>query len=280
MNKFKHITVAPISGAIGADIYDVDISKPLSIPVIKEIQMAFLEYLVICIRDQTLNPSSQLNFAKLFGDPMIYPFVQGLQDYPEVTPVIKEKTDKINFGGLWHSDTSYEEVPPLGTMLYAREIPPYGGDTEFANMYLAYQTLSEGLRKILDPLIAVNISGKGRVQNTRAPMRTSAPTEKKENSFQAEHPVIRTHPETGRKALYVNTAHTSHFKGMTIDESTALLDYLFQHQIKPELTCRIKWKVGTLTFWDNRCTQHNPLNDYHGYRRELHRVTLKGDKPK
>ena len=165
-------------------------------------------------------------------------------------------------------------------MLYARELPPYGGDTEFANMYLAYETLSTGLKNLLEELVAVNISGKGRVQNTRAPMRNSAPTDKDEASFLAEHPVVRTHPKTGKKSLYINTAHTSHFKGMSVEESEPLLNYLFQHQIKPELTCRVKWSAGTLTFWDNRCTQHNPLNDYHGFRREMHRVTLKGDAPR
>ncbi|MDC1172810.1 TauD/TfdA family dioxygenase [Alphaproteobacteria bacterium] len=280
MNKYNKIKVEPISGAIGADIFNVDISQPLDREVFQELRSAFLEYLVICIRDQQLEPRTQLNFAKLFGEPMIYPFVKGLDHYPQVTPVIKEKTDLINFGGLWHSDTSYEATPPLGTMLYARELPPFGGDTEFANMYLAYETLSSGLKKVLGNLVAVNISGKGRVQNTRAPMRNLASTGKDETSFVAEHPVIRTHPTTGKKSLYVNTAHTSHFKGMTVDESTPLLNYLFQHQTQLELTGRVKWKLGTLTFWDNRCTQHNPLNDYHGYRREMHRVTLKGDIPK
>ena len=135
------------------------------------------------------------------------------------------------------------------------------------------------MRRLLDNLIAVNISGKSRVQDTRAPMRNTAATPMSENSYVAEHPVVRTHPETGRKSLYINLAHTSHFKGMSINESAPILNYLFKHQIKPEFTCRVKWTLGTLTFWDNRCTQHNPLNDYHGYRREMHRVTLKGEKP-
>ena len=279
MPQYKHIVVKPIAGAIGADIENVDISKPLSNDELSEIRTAFLNHLVICIRGQTLQPKSQLAFARHFGTPTIYPFVKGLDEYPEITPVIKEKEHKINFGGLWHSDTAYEQTPPLGTMLYARELPPYGGDTEFSNMYLAYETLSNGMRALLENLIAVNISGKGRVQDTRAPMRGTAATSTREDSFIAEHPVVRTHPETGRKSLYVNLAHTSHFKGMTAEESAPILDYLFEHQVKPEFTCRVKWEVGTLTFWDNRCTQHNPLNDYHGFRREMHRVTLEGDKP-
>ncbi len=268
-----------MSGAIGAEIFGIDISEGISDQVISEIRRAYLEYLVICIRKQNLEPATQLAFAKRFGDPMIYPFVKGLKDFPEVTPVIKQAHEKVNFGGLWHSDTCYEKIPPLGTMLYAREIPPYGGDTEFANMYLAYETLSDGMQKTLDRLIGVNISGKDRVLNTRAAMRKSAATEENEDSFSAEHPVIRTHPETKRKSLYVNTAHTSHFKGMTVEESSPILDFLFRHQTRPEFTCRLRWGVGSLTFWDNRCAQHNPLNDYHGYRREMHRVTLRGDVP-
>lgn len=279
MGNYKYIKVKPIAGAIGADIENVNVAKLLKPEVVKEIRQTFLEYLVICIRNQQLEPRSQLEFAKLFGTPMVYPFVEGLSDFPEITPVIKEKSDKINFGGLWHSDTSYENIPPLGTMLYARELPPYGGDTEFSNMYLAYETLSSGMRRTLDDLTAVNISGKTRVQNTRAPMRSAGATSNSEDSFRAEHPVVRTHPETGRKSLYVNLEHTSHFKGMSIEESAPILQYLFEHQTKPEFTCRVNWKVGTLTFWDNRCTQHNPLNDYHGFRREMHRVTLKGEKP-
>ena len=279
MAGYNHIEVKPISGAIGAEVFGVDIAKPLDDAVIAEIRGAFLDHLVICIRDQTLEPRTQLAFAQRFGEPMIYPLVKGLEAFPEVTPVIKHEDDRINFGGLWHSDTCYEQKPPLGTMLYARQIPPVGGDTEFANMYLAYETLSDGMRAMLDGLIGVNISGKGRVRNTRAAMRQTAATDKTEDSYEAEHPVIRTHPETGRKALYVNTAHTSHFKGMTVEESTPVLEYLFRHQIRPEFTCRLKWDVGSLTFWDNRCAQHNPLNDYHGHRREMHRVILRGDRP-
>jgi taurine dioxygenase len=279
MSDYKHIEVKPLSGAIGAEISGVDISKPLADDVVAEIRQAYLAHLVIFMRDQTLEPATQLAFARRFGEPMIYPFVKGLEDFPEVTPVIKKADDKINFGGLWHSDTTYEQIPPLGTMLYARQIPPVGGDTEFASMYRAYETLSEGLKRMLDGLIAVNISGKGRVLNTRAAMRKAAATDKTEDSYVAEHPVIRTHPETGRKSMFINGAHTTNFKGLSVEESTPLLEYLHRHQTRPEFTCRFRWEVGSLAFWDNRCAQHNPLNDYHGYRREMHRVTLRGDKP-
>jgi len=163
----------------------------------------------------------------------------------------------------------------MGSMLLAREIPPYGGDTEFASQYLAYEALSEGMRRLLDGLIGVNSSAKADVTRTREDR-----VKEYSRHYEAEHPVVRTHPETGRKALYVNRGHTVRFRGMTEAESAPLLEFLFRHQVKAEFTCRFQWQVGSLAFWDNRCTQHNPINDYHGHRRVMHRITLAGDKPK
>ncbi len=182
-----------------------------------------------------------------------------------------------NFGGIWHSDTAYLETPPMGSMLLAREVPAAGGDTEFANQYLAYESLSAGMRRLLDGLIAVNSSAKADVTRTREDRVKEQRGEAR--SYLAEHPVVRTHPETGRKALYVNVAHTVAFKDMSEEESAPLLQYLFRHQVRPEFTCRFQWRVGSLAFWDNRCTQHNPINDYHGQRRVMHRITLAGTKP-
>jgi taurine dioxygenase len=203
-----------------------------------------------------------------------------MEGFPEITPVIKLEHEKVNFGGLWHSDTTYLERPPMGTMLIAREVPPFGGDTLFANMYLAYETLSPGMQRLLDALIAINSSAKADVTKTREDrIRDGAKTGTK-SEYVAEHPVVRTHPETGKKALYVNGGHTVRFKDMTEEESAPLLQYLFAHQQRPEFTCRFRWEVGSIAFWDNRCAQHNPINDYHGYRRVMHRVTLAGDKPR
>jgi taurine dioxygenase len=186
----------------------------------------------------------------------------------------------VNFGGIWHSDTTYLELPPMGTMLVAREVPPVGGDTLFANQYLAYEALSDGMKKLLDGLCAVNSSAKANTTRTREDRIKSDPSRRPNDDFIAEHPVVRTHPETGRKALYVNVGHTVRFSGMTEEESAPLLDYLFRHQTRPEFTCRFAWRVGSLAFWDNRAAQHNPINDYHGYRRVMHRITLAGDKPR
>jgi taurine dioxygenase len=165
----------------------------------------------------------------------------------------------------------------MASMLYAVETPPYGGDTLFANQYLAYETLSEGFRQTLQGLTGVSTSTKAEVSKTREDrLRESGVTLK---ALAGEHPVVRTHPDTKRKALYVNVAHTSHIKGWTEEESAPLLAYLFRHQVQPELTCRFQWRPGSLAFWDNRCVQHNPVNDYHGFRRVMHRVTLAGDRP-
>jgi taurine dioxygenase len=203
--------------------------------------------------------------------------MKGLPGYPHVIAVTKLEHERINFGGVWHSDTTYLERPPMGSMLYAVEVPPYGGDTLFANQYLAYETLSEGLKKTLNGLVGVNTSAKAEISRTREDRLREAGVELK--VLVGTHPVVRTHPETGRQALYVNVAHTSHFQGWTMEESQPLLDYLFAHQVRPELTCRFRWQPGCLAFWDNRCTQHNPINDYHGFRRVMHRVTLAGDLP-
>jgi taurine dioxygenase len=217
-------------------------------------------------------------FARRMGEPIEYPFVRGIDGFPEVIEVKKLEHERYNFGGIWHSDTTYLDAPPMGSMLLARELPPYGGDTLFANQYLAYETLSEGMRTLLGGLIAVNSSANADVSRTRED-RVRGQTRTTEELV-SEHPVVRTHPQTGRKALYVNVAHTARFKGMSKEESAPLLNFLFQHQIRPEFTCRFQWRVGSLAFWDNRCVQHNPVNDYHGHRRVMHRITLAGDRPR
>ncbi len=274
----KSIDVLPLTGAIGAEISGVDISEPLPAETIGEIRQAMLDHLVIFLRDQQITPEQQIAFVSRFGEPDIYPFVKGLEDYPEITPVLKLPEETVNFGGIWHSDTVYQAQPPMGTVLYAKELPPMGGDTLFANQYQAYEALSAPLRDFLDGLTAINSAAKGSAAATRSDRVAHAGTGRQE-VLEAEHPVVRTHPETGRKALYVNTGHTIRFGGMTEAESTPILEFLYQHQIKPEFCCRFVWSPGAMAFWDNRCAQHYPINDYHGHTRLLHRITLKGDKP-
>jgi taurine dioxygenase len=206
--------------------------------------------------------------------------VKGLPEAPEVIPVVKLEHEKVNFGGLWHSDTAYLDTPPMATMLIAREVPPFGGDTLFASGTAAYEALSEGMKRMLDPLKAVNSSAKADVTKTREDRLKDNARDDARKVYEAEHPVVRTHPETGRKAIYVNTGHTTRFAGMTEEESAPLLDYLYRHQVRPEFTCRFSWEPGSIAFWDNRCALHNPVNDYHGFRRVMHRVTLAGDRPR
>jgi len=261
-----------LGGALGAEILGVDLSK--TIPE-KEIRRAFLEHGVIFFREQKLDPAQFMTFARAMGKPIEYPFVKGIEGFPEVIEVKKLEHEKHNFGGIWHSDTAYLQEPPMGSMLLAREVPPYGGDTEFASQTLAYEALSDGMKRLLDGMVAVNASSKADVTRTREDR-----VKEYSEHYEAEHPVVRTHPETGRKALYVNRGHTVRFRGMTEAESAPLLEFLFRHQVKPEFTCRFQWQVGSLAFWDNRCTQHNPINDYHGHRRVMHRITLAGDKPR
>ena len=275
---YRHIEVQPVAGSLGTEILGVDAATAPGDEVISEIRQAFLDHLVLFIRDQKLTPHEQLGLARRFGEPMEYPQLKGLPECPLITPVLKLEHERVNFGGVWHSDTTYLTQPPMASMLYAVEIPPYGGDTLFANQYQAYETLSDGLRKVLDGLTAINSSTKADASKTREERLKDAGVEVK--VLVGEHPVVRTHPETGRRALYVNIGHTTHFKGWTEEESRPLLEYLWHHQVRPEFTCRFRWQPGSIAFWDNRCVQHNAVNDYQGFRRVMHRVTLAGDTPR
>ncbi len=272
------IAARRVSGALGAEIGGVDLARPLSRDALAEVKRLWLEHLVIFFRDQPLTPAQFMAFAGQFGEPVEYPMVKGIEGYPNIIEVKKLEHERIAFGGIWHTDTAYLERPPMASMLVAREVPPFGGDTLFANMYQAYEALSPALRMLLQSLRAVNTSTKADASKTREDaLRTSAREDARE--YASEHPVVRTHPETGRKALYVNSGHTVRFAGWTEEESAPLLKYLFEHLVRPEFTCRFAWQPGSIALWDNRCAQHNAVNDYHGHRRVMHRITLAGDVP-
>jgi len=262
-----------LSPSIGLEIYGLRLDDPIRKEILGEIKAAFLQYHLLVIRDQDLTPEQQIAFARQMGEPVIYPFVAGIENYPFITPVIKEAHETQNFGGIWHSDTAYLERPPSATMLLARETPPKGGDTIFASQIAAYEALSDGMKVLLAPIRGLNTSEKANH------IRSNVSEKRKRETLAAVHPVIRTHPDTGEKALYVNSGHTVCFEGMTPEESTPLLEFLFQYQVQEAFTCRVRWSPGTLVIWDNRSSQHLPLNDYQGYRREMHRITLKGDIP-
>lgn len=280
--SYKHITVRPASGAVGGIVEGLDLKRLLADPspsaaeVRAELRKVWLDHGVIFFRNQPLSSEEFLKLAAVFNPPIEYPFVSGIPGYPQIIEVKKLPNETRAFGNVWHSDTSYLDEPPSATLLTARELPPRGlGDTIFANQNKAFEALSPKMREILVQLTAVNSSAKADVTKTREDRineqatGTPAPPKKDYNAF---HPAVTTHPETGKKVLFVNFAHTARFDGMTEEESAPLLNFLFQHQIKPEFTFRWSWEgPGDIAIWDNRTVQHYPVNDYHGYKRWVFR---------
>jgi taurine dioxygenase len=275
---YQHIRVAPISSKVGAEIAGVDLKAPLADEVFAEIRRAFGAFGVVFFRDQQLMPEQHLAFAERFAPIDINRFFAAVPGYPMIAEVRKEPEQERNIGGGWHTDHSYDEVPALGSMLYAREVPKTGGDTLFASMYAAYDALSDGLKRTLEGLCACHSSR--HVFGPEAQARRGDLAGRIGNpelaTQDAVHPVIIRHPETGRRALYVNPGFTLRFDGWTEEESRPLLDTLYRHATRPEFTCRFHWREGSLALWDNRSTWHFALNDYHGERRLLHRITIQG----
>lgn len=281
----SQIEVKRIAGACGAEVHGVDVSEELGDNVIGEIRQALLDHQVIFFRDQELTPEQHKAFGRRFGEIIPHPQYVNLEGHPEILPVLKEPGDRDNIGSSWHSDLSSLAEPPLGSILYALDVPAAGGDTMFASQYVAYETLSDGMKALLDGLNAVHGSqlltdadSRERRNATRS-TRIRDDIDPEEDAIVNVHPVVRTHPETGRKALYVNRSFTLRFENMTEEESRPLLEYLYAHCARPEFTCRFRWEKGSIAFWDNRCLQHYALNDYPGQRRYMHRVTVAGDRP-
>ena len=279
MPKYQKLEVIPCSGALGAEISGVDLSCELSDDTFEEIHRAFLEYQVIFFRAQKLIPGQQKAFSKRFGPLIAHPYLEGVKGHPEIMVVKKEKHELHNFANAWHTDSSYQATPSLGSALYAIDVPDSGGDTLFTSMYLAYETLSEGMRVLLESLRARHsfsgsqgLGGYGREQDLS--YASSALKDDPSIHETVTHPVIRTHPEAGRKALYVNGMFTICFEGMTEEESAPLLQYLYEHSVRPEFTFRYSWRPRTLGIWDNRCTMHHALNDYPNETRVMHRMVV------
>lgn len=273
------LEITPLAGAIGVEVRGIDLSAPPSPTVLARLRRIWLGAGVLVLPDQHLGSDAFLAFARSLGEVSEYPFLRGLPGYPEITEVVKLEHESVNFGGVWHSDTTYLPRPPMATLLIARETPPTGGDTLFASQVAAYEALDDGLKRRLQTMRAVSSSAKAEVSRTREDRLRDHARTADAQVFEAVHPVVRTHPETGARALFVNPAHTVRFEGMTEAESAPLLDLLFSHQIRPDFTCRLAWRPGMLAIWDNRQVLHFPLNDYHGHRRVMHRITLAGDTP-
>lgn len=282
---YRTLETHRIAGALGAEVTGADLSQDLPDDVLTEIRAALLEHQVIVFRNQTLTPEQQLRFAQRWGEIHLHPYMQGMPDYPEILEIIKTPEDKKNFGGSWHTDQMFSPQPAMGTLLYALEVPSAGGDTLFTSLYLAYESLSDGMKTLLAGLRTVCVGdnfkqhdGMSRAQRYDRDMKHMKVKDPGNVQTTSVHPLVRTHPETGRKALYVG-GHVQRFDGMTDEESEPLLSWLKQHATRPEFTCRVQWEARTLTFWDNRCTEHFAINDYPAETRIMRRITVCGDTP-
>ncbi|MBO0729755.1 MAG: TauD/TfdA family dioxygenase [Acidimicrobiaceae bacterium] len=275
------ITVEPVSGTVGAEVCGVDLSAALNEGTVAEIRQALLEHHVVFFRDQDLSPEAQMRFGRCFGELDTHPFVEGTDTHPEVIEIVTEPDDRFNFGGGWHSDVTFLEEPDLGSILYAIDVPPVGGDTLFANQHAAYDALSETMKGFLDRLVAKHSAGPQYAKGGYSTLSKAMKTKAADNADRVvRHPLVRTHPETGKKALYVNPGFTVGIEGMHLDESAALLEFLFKHSVREPFTCRFRWAPGSVAMWDNRSVQHYALFDYRGHRRHMRRITIKGDRPR
>lgn len=271
------VEVNPVSGGVGVELSNIDIGNGVNDAEFSSIQQAFIDNGLVFLHNQNMTPEQHIEFAERWGDININRFFPKVSGYEKIAAVVKEKDQIVNIGGGWHTDHSYDKIPAMGSILLARETPPVGGDTLFACMYKAYESLSDGLKKTLEGMNAVHSSR--HVFGDQSEYKKSLEDRFGNSDLatqDAVHPVVITHPESGRKALYVNPGFTIHFEGWTANESKPLLDYLYQHATLMEHTTRFKWAEGSIAIWDNRCTWHYALNDYHGARREMHRITLEG----
>ena len=270
--------IIPQTSGIGAEVRRLDLSRPLDREAFEQLNQVFLDYQVVFFRGQQLDPQQYTDFASAFGQPAEYLFATGLDGYPHITEIVKSESETTGFGDFWHSDSTYLERPPKITMLYARQVPLRGGDTMFSDMYALHDSLSPGLRAALARLDAVNsASGLPRDEDIYREVKSRNSAERERA---AVHPVVRKHDETGRRAIYVNGAHTQRIDGMTRAESLPLLNQIFARVGRPEFSFRLRWEKHTLAMWDNRCVQHYALNDYHGFRRVMQRIIIQGDTPR
>lgn len=272
------IEIHPLSSAIGAEIHGIDISAELSEAQFAAIARAYGDHGVIFFRDQRLTPDQHIAFARRFGEINVNRFFKPVNGFPLIAEVRKEPGQETNIGGSWHTDHSYDVSPAMGSVLYALEVPKTGGDTLFASMYRAYEALSEGMKAFLSSLDAVHSSRHvfGETREQDQPDVGDRLGNSDHATQDAVHPVVITHPTTGRKALYVNPVFTVRFDGWSEEESRPLLDFLYQHASRPEFCCRFNWRRGSVALWDNRACWHYALNDYHGERRLMHRITIEG----
>ena len=267
--------VKPLTGGLGAEIVGADIRRE---DQFDEIKSAFAEYSVIALRGQSVSPQEHLTFARRFGPINVNRFFKPVDGYPEIATVLKEKDQKEAVGEGWHTDHSYDQEPAMGSILHALEVPPHGGDTLFVSMAAAYEALSPTMRGFLDGLWAVHSSRHifgSSIMDTEA-AKSGRLGNAEAATQDALHPVVITHPLSGRRGLFVNPVFTTEIKGLSVDESAAVLGMIYDHCKQPEFQCRLRWQEGDIAIWDNRATWHKAINDYHGFRRLMHRVTVEG----
>jgi taurine dioxygenase len=277
----SRIEVRPIAGACGAEIAGIKIGDDLDDATIADIRRALNEHGVVVFRDQEFDAEQHKSFARRFGEIFVHPNYRGMQEDDEIVMIRREPGDKHIVGEDWHTDTTMVAAPPMGAILYGIEVPPYGGDTCFAHQAAAYDALSPGMKRLLQGLRAVHTDRM--VAGPQAGRNAYRSTKVREDESWREtistHPVVRTHPETGRKMLFVNAAYTVGFEGMSEAESRPLLDYLLEHGNRPEFTCRFRWENGSVAFWDNRAVKHLAVHDAGTFRRLMRRVQIAGDVP-
>jgi taurine dioxygenase len=280
----NHATIRPVAPTCGAEVVGIDLLDP-SPATMALVTEALADHAVLFVRDQHLTPEQQVQLTGRFGAVLRVPYISPLVEHPDVVAVLKEADERSisTFGGTWHSDFSFLDEPPSLTLLYALEVPAVGGDTLWSSQYAAYDTLSTGMKRLLDPLRAIHTAWPHGTKGPDTTVAVSRSVIMTRNDPSADrevvHPVVRVHPVTGRNALFVNPVYTQRFEDMTADDSQPLLQHLFDHATKAEFTCRLAWAPGTLAIWDNRCLLHLAINDYDGSRRLLHRTTVVGEPP-
>jgi alpha-ketoglutarate-dependent taurine dioxygenase len=271
---YDTISVDKLTPIIGAEIGGIDLSKPLGNRTFEEIHRALAENSVIFFRDQHISEQQHLDFGSRFGKLHVHPAAPHAPGHPELMIIHADKDSPRANGEGWHSDVSCDVAPPMGSILYIRTCPPRGGDTLFASMYAAYEALSDRMKAYLEGLTAIH-DGEEAYRGTYANYGVSDKT----TYPRAEHPIVRTHPVTGKKALYVNRGFTKRIVGVPRDESSAILHYLWDHAENELFQCRFRWRENSIAFWDNRCVQHRAMWDYWPHTRSGHRVTVQGDRP-
>jgi taurine dioxygenase len=278
-----NLELRPLSGNLGAEIEGVDLAK-LDDETFAAIHQALLDHSMIFFRNQQLQHADQIAFGRRLGELDVHPIAVGMEKHPEIIRVLKPAGEAASFGTSWHSDNTFFEKPSMASILYGVTVPAVGGDTLWASMERAYEALSPGMKKIVDDLVAIHSAARAYDPKVtgEAKYRGEAAINYRHSAAiyeEVEHPLIRTHPETGRRSIFVNAMFTQRIVGLSQRESQAILDFLYEHATRPEFTCRLRWEPGTVAVWDNRCTQHYALDDYQGFERLMYRVSVQGDRP-